>query len=60
MKRAKKVKICSPETCDHCIYLGEGDFICDKDFGEDDVIEGVFVMEDWEPTGMYLYCRHEG
>ena len=56
-KRANKVKICSPEACDHCMYIGEGDFICDKDMGEDDVIEGVFVIENFEPTNMYLYCQ---
>lgn len=21
-------KICDPNLCDHCMYLGEGDFVC--------------------------------
>lgn len=58
MKRTKKAKICSPETCDHCMYIGEGDFICDKDGDDEASIEGVIVMEDWEPTDMYLYCQN--
>ncbi len=29
------------ESCDECVYVGEGDFICDVDD------EPVFVIEDW-------------
>jgi len=36
---SKEERTC--ETCDHCIYIGEGDFICDR---KD---EPVLVIEDW-------------
>ena len=26
---SKKVKICD-DTCEYCLYIGEGDFICEK------------------------------
>lgn len=32
------------ETCDYCTYIGEGDFICDR---ED---EPMFVIEGWQPV----------
>lgn len=52
---------CDPNLCDHCMYLGEGDFVCDlHGLGPE---ETVFVMEDWEPTEHFLQCvkeaRHE-
>ena len=41
-------KTCDPNLCDHCMYLGEGDFVCDLyGLGPE---ETVFVHEDWEPT----------
>ena len=54
-------KTCDPNLCDHCMYLGEGDFVCDlHGLGPE---ETVFVMEDWEPTEHFLQCvkeaRHE-
>jgi hypothetical protein len=54
-------KTCDPNLCDHCMYLGEGDFVCDLNgLGPE---ETVFVMEDWEPTEHFLQCvkeaRHE-
>lgn len=40
---------CTCETCDHCIYIGEGDFVCDlKD-------ELELVIEDW--IALRLPCR---
>ena len=42
-----KVGICM--NCDHCIYIGEGDFICDAG-------EPFMVMSDWEPTDDYWNC----
>lgn len=46
-----------PNLCDHCMYLGEGDFVCDlHGLGPE---ETVFVMEDWEPTEHFLQCRRE-
>lgn len=50
-------KTCDPNLCDHCMYLGEGDFVCDlHGLGPE---ETVFVMEDWEPTEHFLQCRRE-
>ena len=43
-----KKKICDPGMCDECIYIGEGDFICD--------LHQTLVMADWEPTEDYLIC----
>ena len=36
---SEEVRTC--ETCDHCVYIGEGDFICDR---RD---EPVLVIDDW-------------
>ena len=36
---SKEERTC--ETCDHCTYIGEGDFICDRND------EPVLVIEDW-------------
>ena len=41
-------KICS--TCGNCIYIGEGDFICN-------VEEPILVMEDFTPNDNYDYCN---
>lgn len=45
--------VCDPANCDHCLYIGEGDFICDSFPGE----AYVAVMTDWMPTERYLHCR---
>ena len=50
-KKHKKVtrhKCC--DTCPHCTYIGEGDFICDR---------GVpfFVKSDWVSTKYYNACK---
>lgn len=44
----KKKKICDPGMCDECLYIGEGDFLCDK--------HQTIVVSDWEPTEDYLIC----
>lgn len=49
--------MCDPGMCDHCQYIGEGDFICDEVMDDP---EGCLVVEDWEPTENYLRCRHSG
>ncbi len=36
-------------NCSHCIYIGEGDHICDM---SNDVI-----VEDWEPTEDFFQCK---
>lgn len=46
--------MCDPSMCDHCQYIGEGDFICDQDLSDP---EGVLVVSDWEPTENYLKCK---
>ena len=43
----KNAKMC--QNCEHCIYLCEGDFICDMD-------EPTLIMEDWQPTEDYYNC----
>ena len=50
MKRKKKnlPKICS--TCANCVYIGEGDYICDVD-------EPILVMEDHMPNENYCCCN---
>ena len=56
MKWRPVPKLCDPGMCDHCTYVGEGDFLCDDYPGEAYVV----VMSDWEPTENYLHClrRH--
>ena len=39
--------VCS--TCCHCVYIGEGDYICD-------LSEPVLVMEDFCPNDNHIYC----
>lgn len=56
-RRPAALKTRDPNLCDHCMYLGDGDFVCDlHGLGPE---ETVFVMEDWEPTDHFLQCRHE-
>lgn len=37
------------ETCAYCIYVGEGDFICDE--------FGWLIKEDFSPTDDYFCCN---
>lgn len=54
-QRREKPRMCDPGMCDHCQYMGEGDFICD------DAPEGpIIVVEGWEPNENYLRCRNKG
>ena len=34
--------------CDHCVYLGEGDHMCDLD--------NEIVVNEWEPTDEFYHC----
>ena len=34
--------------CDHCVYIGEGGYMCD--------ISNDIVIEDWEPTEDFYIC----
>ena len=47
----KKQKYCDPSACNECIYIGEGDFLCEK-FQE-------IVISDWQPTNEFLTCINE-
>ena len=40
-------KICN--TCANCIYIGEGDYICNVD-------EPILVMEDHMPNENFICC----
>lgn len=37
--------------CDDCMYIGDGDSICDKTY--------KLVLDDWEPTDNYGNCNEE-
>lgn len=51
-RRRPMPKTCDPNMCDHCMYLGEGDFVCDKGPGQP-----VLVVEDWQPNENAGRCR---
>ena len=50
--RRKKRIFCDPGVCDNCLYICEGDFICDK------AVVPVMVISEWEPTEDYMWCRN--
>lgn len=54
-RRRRVTKLCDPGMCDHCTYVGEGDFLCDNCPGEAYLV----VMSDWEPTEDYLHCMRQ-
>ena len=54
MKKSKHCKDCS--GCNHCIYIGDGDFVCDKHIHEP---EKAVVIEDWSPTDNHLQCQRK-
>ena len=45
---SKLVTICDPDLCNHCQYLGDGDFLCDKRM--------EIVVADWKPTESFMMC----
>ena len=49
-KRFKPQKFCDPAVCDCCLYVGEGDFLCDEHM--------EIVVSDWVPTENYLMCQN--
>ncbi len=55
-KQTPQCRVCDPEKCDHCQYIGDGDFICDKYIHDHD---RVIVVEDWQPTENYMQCQKE-
>lgn len=47
MKNDKKQsKTCA--NCDHCLYIGESDSMCD--------VNHAVVLADWKPTDEFLWC----
>lgn len=46
----KEIRMCTPEECDECVYLGEGDFACSKK-------DYVLVVEGFVPTENCLCCK---
>ncbi len=44
----KEIRTCS--DCDHCLPIGEGDFICDEH-------PGSLVLEDYGPGEDFLICE---
>lgn len=53
------MKICDPALCDHCEYIGGGDFICDK-FPDPNGTPSILVISEWEPTSFFLMCITKG
>lgn len=47
-------KYCDPAICENCIYIGEGDFICDR--FPDEVGHSSVVISEWEPTEHFARC----
>ncbi len=48
-RKSKPNKFCDPSVCDCCLYVGEGDFLCDRHM--------EIVVSDWVPTENYLMCQ---
>ena len=49
--KPKKKHFCDPAVCQNCIYICEGDFICDKK------AVPVVVVSDWDPTEDFMWCK---
>lgn len=39
----------SCNDCEHCMYICEGDSICD--------INNKIILDDWTPTDEYFWCN---
>ena len=52
---ATELKMCDPAYCSNCIYICEGDFICDAIEDEDGT--PIMVVSDWTPTDDYGRCN---
>lgn len=48
-KRRKQPKTCY--ECENCLYVGEGDHICDMSM--------TIVISDWEPTDEFMCCKNK-
>lgn len=51
MKKKKTKRFCDPGVCGNCMYIGDGDFLCDK--------TNKIVVSDWTPTEDYLSCKRQ-
>lgn len=51
-RKDRPQRVCNPDTCPNCMYVGEGDSWCDK--------IGEIVLSDWEPTEYYMGCCKKG
>ena len=49
-KKVTRHRCC--DTCPHCTYIGEGDFICD-------IGVPFFVKSDWMSTEFYNACKNQ-
>lgn len=48
-KQGNKVKTCvTCFDCANCMYIGEGDHICDVDM--------TLVVDEWDPTDEFYHC----
>ena len=58
----EKPRMCDPGMCDHCTYVGEGDFICDHPvvIGNDPEMPVAFVVENWQPNENCMKCKRGG
>lgn len=51
-RKDRPQRVCNPDACPNCMYVGEGDSWCDK--------IGEIVLSDWEPTEYYMGCCKKG
>lgn len=55
----EKPRMCDPGMCDHCTYVGDGNFICDNP-----LVRGkypaIFVVENWQPNENSMKCKRRG
>ena len=49
--KSQPPKFCDPAVCDCCLYVGEGDFLCDEHM--------EIVVSNWQPTENYLMCQNK-
>ena len=50
-RKDRPQRVCNPDACPNCMYVGEGDSWCDK--------IGEIVLSDWEPTEYYMGVLQE-
>jgi len=45
------------DTCEYCMYICEGDYICDVEVDEGATVQ--LIKEDHTPTDHYFWCGGE-